>query len=228
MGAMASTRILVVEDEDEAGSADGVRLRLAAEGHHVDIGVDGSGALLDDADLVILDRSCPDQDGLDVLRAIRIARPALPVIVMTARAGVMDRVRGFDAGATDYLVKPLAFDELAARIRAHLRTAAAHAEATRLQAGGVSIDRLSRRVTFGGHPVPLSATEFALLAHFVRHPDEVLSRTQLLQSVWGYAHDPGTNIVEVYVGNLRRKLRTAGRPAPIDTVRSAGYRLRSG
>lgn len=226
MGATACTRILVVEDE--AGSADDLRHRLAAEGHRVDIDADCSRALTADPDLVILDRSRPDLAGLEVLRRIRTARPALPVILLTARAAVTDRVRGLDAGATDYVVKPVAFDELAARVRAHLRAASVAAAAARLHAGGIAIDRLTREVTFHGHPVALSATEFELLAHLVGHADEVLSRAQLLESVWGYAHDPGTNIVEVYVGNLRRKLRTAGRPAPIDTVRSAGYRLHSG
>jgi DNA-binding response OmpR family regulator len=145
--------------------------------------------------------------------------------MLTARGEVVDRVAGLDAGATDYLIKPFAFDELAARVRAHLRSAETQRTPTRLEAAGVELDLLSREVTFHGTAVHLSAKEFELLAHFLRHPNQVLSREQLLAGVWGYDHDPGTNIVEVYVGYLRRKLRMAGGEPPIDTVRSMGYRL---
>jgi DNA-binding response OmpR family regulator len=221
-------RILVIEDE--AGIADFVQRGLRAEGHQVDVerdGLDGERrALTSEVDLVILDRVLPGRDGLEVLRGIRAAKPALPVIMLTARGEVVDRVTGLDAGATDYVVKPFAFDELAARVRAHLRSPG-QVDATRLEGAGIAIDLLSRRVTRDGEPVELSAKEFELLAHFMRHPNQVLSRAQLLSGVWGYDFDPGTNVVDVYVGYLRRKLAMSDSPAPIDTVRSMGYRFTS-
>jgi DNA-binding response OmpR family regulator len=223
---MEAMRILVVEDE--AGIADFVQRGLSAEGHQVEVASDGPDgerrALASDVDLVILDRVLPGRDGLEVLKSIRAAKPAIPVIMLTARGEVSDRVAGLDAGATDYVVKPFAFDELAARVRAHLRSPGQPA-ASRLQAAGIEIDLLSREVTREGEPVALSAKEFELLAHFLRHPNQVLSRAQLLSGVWGYDFDPGTNVVEVYVGYLRRKLASTGTRAPIDTVRSMGYRL---
>ena len=220
-------RILVVEDE--AGIADFVRRGLRAEGHQVDVVSDGlageRAALTTDVDLVVLDRMLPGRDGLEVLRGIRAAKPALPVIVLTARGEVADRVDGLDAGATDYMVKPFAFEELAARVRAHLRSPTS-AEPTRLEAAGIGMDLLSREVERDGVPVTLSAKEFELLAHFLRHPNQVLSREQLLSAVWGYDFDPGTNVLEVYVGYLRRKLKAAtGTDAPLQTLRSMGYRL---
>ncbi|MEA2170824.1 MAG: two-component system, OmpR family, response regulator [Solirubrobacteraceae bacterium] len=219
-------RILVVEDEE--GIADFVQRGLAAEGHQVEVAADGltgeRRALSTDVDLVILDRLLPGRDGVEVLRGIRAAKPALPVIMLTARGEVADRVEGLDAGATDYLVKPFAFAELAARVRAHLRSPS-QSSPTTLSAAGITIDLLSREVTRDDTPVSLSAKEFELLAHFLRHPNQVLSREQLLSAVWGYDFDPQTNVVEVYVGYLRRKLGQAGGPAPIDTLRSMGYRL---
>jgi DNA-binding response OmpR family regulator len=220
-------RILVVEDE--AGIADFVRRGLRAEGHQVDVVGDGlageRAALLTDVDLVVLDRMLPGRDGLEVLRGIRAAKPALPVIMLTARGEVADRVDGLDAGATDYMVKPFAFEELAARVRAHLRSPTSAAP-TRLEAAGITMDLLTREVERDGEPVTLSAKEFELLAHFLRHPGQVLSREQLLSAVWGYDFDPGTNVLEVYVGYLRRKLKQAtGEEAPLQTLRSMGYRL---
>jgi DNA-binding response OmpR family regulator len=220
-------RILVVEDE--AGIADFVRRGLRAEGHQVDVVGDGlageRAALLTDVDLVVLDRMLPGRDGLEVLRGIRAAKPALPVIMLTARGVVADRVDGLDAGATDYMVKPFAFEELAARVRAHLRSPTSAAP-TRLEAAGITMDLLTREVERDGEPVTLSAKEFELLAHFLRHPGQVLSREQLLSAVWGYDFDPGTNVLEVYVGYLRRKLKQAtGEEAPLQTLRSMGYRL---
>jgi DNA-binding response OmpR family regulator len=224
--ASRSMRILIVEDEPAI--ADFVERGLRAEGHAVEVAYDGPDgerrALESEIDLLVLDRMLPGKDGLAVLRAIREAKPAMPVIVLTARAEVADRVEGLDAGATDYLVKPFAFEELAARVRAHLRTPV-QSRATELSAAGISMDLLSREVSREGTPVHLSAKEFDLLAHFLRHPNQVLSREQLLSAVWGYDFDPQTNIVEVYVGYLRRKLSLPGRPAPIDTLRSVGYRL---
>lgn len=219
-------RILLVEDE--GGIADFVERALRAQGHAVQVaadGVDGErSALARDLDLVILDVVLPGRNGVDILREIRKVKPALPVIMLTARAELADTVAGLDAGATDYMTKPFSVEELLARVRAHLR-APAQAEPTRLRAGGLEMDLLRRAVSRDGSPVHLSAKEFDLLAYFMRHPGQVLSREQVLNGVWGYGHDPGTNIVDVYVGYLRRKLARADGPAPIQTVRSVGYRL---
>jgi len=220
-------RILLVEDE--RGIADFVERALRAQGHDVEVATDGLDgarrALSGDRDLVILDVMLPRRSGLDVLREIRRTEPALPVIMLTARAQVADKVEGLDAGATDYITKPFSVEELLARVRAHLRTPAQVA-ATRLDAAGIEMDLLRRAVSREGAPIQLSAKEFDLLAYFVQQPGIVLSREQILTAVWGYDHDPGTNIVDVYVGYLRRKLARAGDPAPIETVRSVGYRLR--
>ena len=173
-----------------------------------------------DLDLVILDVMLPGRSGLEVLREIRTVKPALPVIMLTARAEVADKVAGLDAGATDYMTKPFSVEELLARVRAHLRTPA-QAETTRLRVAGIELDLLRRTVTRDGTPVHLSAKEFDLLAYFMRHPGQVLSREQILNGVWDYDHDPGTNVVEVYVGYLRRKLG-ARRPAGADPDRALG------
>ncbi|HEY0363584.1 MAG TPA: response regulator transcription factor [Solirubrobacteraceae bacterium] len=222
-------RILLVEDE--RGIADFVERALRAQGHAVEVAADGveggQRAVGSDLDLVILDVMLPGRSGLEVLRDIRTVKPALPVIMLTARAEVADKVAGLDAGATDYMTKPFSVEELLARVRAHLR-APVQAETTRLSVAGIELDLLRRAVSRDGSPVHLSAKEFDLLAYFMRHPGQVLSREQILNGVWDYNHDPGTNIVEVYVGYLRRKLALADRPVPIQTVRSAGYRLVDG
>jgi DNA-binding response OmpR family regulator len=219
--------ILIVEDE--AGIADFLARGLGAEGYGVTLAADGLAgerlALDSPTDLVILDRMLPGRDGIEVLAAIRRAKPSLPVILLTARADVADRVEGLDGGATDYVTKPFAFDELLARIRARLRDAG-EPSATVLEAGGIRLDLLSREATRAGNGVRLPEREAELLAHLMRHAGRVCSREQILAAVWGYDHDPGTNVVQVYVGYLRRKLSLPGSPAPIETVRSVGYRLR--
>ncbi len=221
-------RVLVIEDEPAI--LDFVVRGLAAEGFDVQQAQDGPDgerlALRDGVDLVVLDLMLPGRPGLEVLATVRRDRPALPVIVLTARGQLEDRVGGLDAGATDYLVKPFAFAELAARVRAHLRSAEQQ-DPTTLRAGDIELDLVSRRVVRAGAPVSLTGKELDLLAHLLRHPDEVLTREQLLRDVWGLNFDPGTNIVEVYIGYVRRKLRRPDRPDPIVTVRSVGYRLRS-
>jgi len=221
-------RILLVEDE--RGIADFVERALRGQGHDVEVATDGPDgelrALAGDADLVILDVMLPGRSGIEVLRSIRRAKPVLPVIMLTARAEVADKVSGLDAGATDYITKPFSVEELVARVRAHLRTPAQVA-ATRLAAAGIEMDLLRRTVTRDAEPVHLSAKEFDLLAYFLEHPGSALSREQILTGVWDYDHDPGTNVVDVYVGYLRRKLGRPDRPAPIETVRSVGYRLRA-
>ena len=222
-------RILVVEDE--AGIADFLRRGLESDGYAVDWAADGeegeAKALGGDFDLVLLDVMLPGRDGLEVLASIRRALPALPVILLTARGEVEDRVRGLDSGATDYVTKPFSFDELAARVRAHLRQAEQD-RPTRLEVGDISIDLLRREVRRDGVEVRLSATEFDLLAFLARHHDQVVDRRRILKAVWGYDFDPGTNVLGVYVGYLRRKLAVRGLPVPIETIRSVGYRLSAG
>jgi DNA-binding response OmpR family regulator len=219
--------ILVVEDEE--GIADFLGRGLGAEGYEVTLVGDGiTGeklALSGAADLVVLDRMLPGRDGIEVLRAIREKKPALPVIMLTARAEVADRVEGLDLGATDYVTKPFAFEELLARIRSRLREAS-DASQTTLKADGIRLDLLSRQATRGELKVRLPEREANLLAHLMRNGGRVCSREEILAAVWDYDHDPGTNVVQVYIGYLRRKLALPGSPAPIETVRSVGYRLR--
>jgi DNA-binding response OmpR family regulator len=218
--------ILVVEDEP--GIVDFVERGLRSHGFEVQSALDGETGLeraLEAAvELVVLDLMLPGLSGTEVLERLQVARPALPVIVLTARGELEDRIAGLDAGATDYLVKPFSVGELAARIRAHLRSATREPPTT-LQAGDLAVDLISRDVSIGGTPVRLSTTEFELLVYLLRNRGHVLSREQILRAVWGYGHDPGTNVVDVYVGYLRRKLSTPERPAPIVTVRSVGYRF---
>jgi DNA-binding response OmpR family regulator len=218
--------ILIVEDE--AAIAGFLERGLAAEGYAVSCvadGVEGArAAQVSDIDLVVLDLMLPRRDGLEVLAGIRETKPHLPVIVLTARAETGEKVAALDRGATDYVTKPFSFDELAARVRTHLR-GRDEARLPRIEAADIRLDLISRKVERDGMPVRLSATEFRLLAFLMRHPNQVLSRERILRAVWGYEHDPQTNIVGVYVGYLRRKLAVNDRPAPIETVRSAGYRL---
>jgi DNA-binding response OmpR family regulator len=220
-------RILIVEDERPI--ADFVTRALEAAGHRVDVALDGESgerrALETGVELVILDRKLPGRDGIEVLRAIRDSKPALPVIMLTALGEVQDKVSGLDAGATDYMTKPFSVEELLARVRAHLRSPSVQADPTTLDAAGMSVDLLSREVKRGGRSVALSAKEFELLVYLMRHSNQVLSREQLLSGVWGFDFEPQTNVVEVYIGYLRRKLSTPDDPLPLDTIRSVGYRL---
>lgn len=218
-------KILVVEDEPRIASF--LVKGLKAHGHTVVLAGTGAQALersgAPDLDAVILDLGLPDMDGTEVLRALRARDETLPVLVLTARDGVRDRVQGLDLGADDYLTKPFAFDELLARLRARLRTARTAVPAAELRAGPVSLDLTARRARVDGHDADLTAREFALLEVFMRAPGQVLSREQLLSRVWGLDFDPDSNVVDVYVRYLRRKL---GRDV-IRTVRGMGYRLDS-
>ena len=219
-------RILVVEDERPI--ADFVQRGLEADGYSVACAYDGDQGLAlartKDFGLVLLDVLLPKLSGLEVLKAIREGDETLPVIMLTALAETDDVVTGLDLGASDYLTKPFAFGELLARVRAHLRQPG-QANAISLEIGGIKLDFRTREVHRSGRPVKLTAREFELLAYLMRHPDQVLSRAQILNAVWGYDYDPGTNVLDVYIGYLRRKLEAADGITPIETVRSAGYRL---
>lgn len=238
---------LILVIEDEPGIADFLERGLSAQGYQVSCALDGEAglfkALKDDVDLVVLDLMLPGRSGLEILSSLRERKPGLPVIVLTARAEVEQRVRGLDAGAVDYLTKPFSISELAARVRAQLRVAA-QVPRTKLQAGDIEVDLLSREVRRDDRPVRLSSTEFELLVYLMRNRGHVLSRPQILRAVWGYEYDPGTNVVDVYIGYLRRKLRrrkdgeemqavgpgdggeaTVQGETPISTVRSVGYRF---
>jgi DNA-binding response OmpR family regulator len=220
--------VLVIEDEP--GIVDFVRRGLEAEGFRVQTATDGNEgeqmALTEAVDALVLDLMLPGRGGLEVLAAVQRERPGLPVIVLSALGELDDRVTGLEAGAVDYLVKPFSLAELVARVRAQLRAAEQASSAT-LRAGDIEVNLLTRRATRAGEAVRLSSTEFELLTYLMRHHGEVLSRPQILGAVWGYQHDPATNIVDVYIGYLRRKLRRGGEAAPIFTVRSVGYRLGS-
>jgi DNA-binding response OmpR family regulator len=224
--ALESRAVLLIEDEP--GIVDFVRRSLEAEGFSVDAALDGIEgerlALTGRFDAIVLDLMLPGRDGFEILGAVRRATPSVPVIVLTARGEIEDRVAGLDAGAVDYLVKPFSVTELVARVRAQLRVIA-EVSASTLSGEGIEVDLLTRRVRRGGRIVQLSTTEFELLVFLLRHHGEVVTREQILASVWGYEHDPATNVVDVYVGYLRRKLGSAEDPAPIETVRAVGYRL---
>jgi DNA-binding response OmpR family regulator len=216
-------KLLVVEDEQRVASF--LVKGLRANGYGVEWVSTGRDALrraVDaDVSLVILDLGLPDLDGLEVLESLRKRGATVPVLVLSARGRVNDRVKGLDLGADDYLAKPFAFEELLARIRANLRPRA-DVSAGVLRAGGISVDQVRHEATVGGRTFSLSAREFALLQAFVGHPSQVLSRQELLSMAWDMNFDPGTNLVDVYVGYLRRKLGEA----LIETVRGTGYRLR--
>ncbi|MCK9485496.1 MAG: response regulator transcription factor [Dehalococcoidia bacterium] len=218
------TRILVAEDEPRIASF--LKKGLEAAGFTTTVVGDGplaAAAATDaDFDLLLLDLGLPGMDGHEVLRQVRARGERLPVIILTARQVTRDKVAGLDAGADDYLTKPFDFEELLARIRARLRTQG-EGEPDALRVGAVVLDLRSRHAEVNGRRVDLSTREFALAEMFLRHPDQVLSREQLLSHVWGYDYDPGSNVVDVYVGYLRKKLGAH----PIQTVRGAGYRLRS-
>ena len=216
------SRILIAEDEPRIAAF--VEKGLRANGFATTVVADGRTALAraraGEVDLLVLDIGLPGLDGFAVLRALRAEKIAVPVIILTARDGVQDTVAGLEGGADDYMPKPFRFEELLARIR--LRLAGSRpAESTMLSCGDLSLDLRTRRARAGGRTVDLSAREFALAETFLRHPGQVLSREQLLSNVWGYDFDPGSNVVDVYVRYLRRKVGAAR----IETVRGMGYRL---
>ena len=219
-------RILIVEDE--RGIAEFLARALGSEGFSTEVARDGDAgerlALTGDFELLLLDLMLPGKSGLEVLASVRRGRPELPVIVITALGQKQDVIAGLNQGADDYITKPFDLDELLARVRAQLRRPAQR-DPTRLLAGDIELNLQTREVKRGETDVRLTAREYELLVYLMRHPNQVLSREQILSAVWGYDFDPGTNVLSVYVNYLRRKLEASGSPAPIETVRSAGFRL---
>ncbi|MCO1593891.1 response regulator transcription factor [Micromonospora sp. RHAY321] len=229
-------RILVVDDE--AAVRDALSRLLRFEGYEVCLAADGASGLAEvrdrKPDAVILDVAMPGQDGLSVCRALRGDGNLVPVLMLTARESVGDRVAGLDAGADDYLVKPFASQELLARIRALLRRSVSAGSDVARDAGpwlrfeDMSLHPLTREVRRGSRDIQLTRTEFAILEVFLRHPRQVLTRALLLEHVWGYDFGVASNSLDVYIGYLRRKLEYEGEPRLLQTVRGVGYALRSG
>jgi two-component system OmpR family response regulator len=220
-------RVLVVEDSVKMASL--LKRGLEEEGYAVAVTARGEDAIWmateNPTDAVVLDVMLPDLDGFEVCRRIREAGSWSPVLMLTARHGVEDRVQGLDVGADDYLTKPFAFVELAARLRALIRRGAAERPAV-LAIGDLALDPATRVVRRGKTGIDLTAKEFSLLEYFMRHPGEVLSRMQLIEHVWDFAYDGGSNVVDVYVKYLREKIDRPFKVHTIETVRGAGYRLR--
>jgi DNA-binding response OmpR family regulator len=226
-GAGDGVRVLVVEDEERVASF--VAKGLEGAGYVTEVATTGRAALDSiqerGADLILLDVGLPDIDGFAVLAELRKTDQETPVIMLTARGDVPSRVRGLDLGADDYLPKPFDFDELVARIRAALRHSR-QSQSSILEAGDLHFDLKTRKAQRGDRRSDLTSREFALLEFLMRHEGQVLSRSQILGSVWGYGFDPQSNVVDVYVGYLRGKLDRPGEETIIETVRGGGYRLR--
>lgn len=221
-------RILLAEDDEEAAAFVG---RGLTELGHVVIRVGDGGEALhlgatEEFDAIVLDRMMPGMDGLDVLRQLRAAHVGTPVLVLTARGGIADRVDGLDAGADDYLVKPFAMAELAARLNALRRRPPISDVPTRIEVGDIVLDVLRREVTRGGRTIHLQPRELALLEFLMRNAGRIVTRTMFLESVWGFHFDPQTNIVESHLSRMRAKLREGFATDPVETIRGAGYRMR--
>lgn len=219
------SRVLIVEDEP--GIASFLEKGLRAEGFTtmvVEDGLSATNVARDEAfDLMILDLGLPGKDGREVLTEMRQRGERMPVIILTARKGVQDTVAGLEGGADDYVTKPFSFQEILARVRVRLRDTPT-ADVAVVESGRISLDLRTRKASVDGEEVELSAREFSLAETLMRHPGQVLSREQLLSRVWGYDFDPGSNVVDVYVGYLRRKLGDD----KIQTVRGMGYRFVAG
>jgi two-component system response regulator MprA len=220
--------VLVVDDERAVRAS--VRRALALDGYEVSEASGGRQAIealqVRTADAVVLDVLMPDLDGLEVCRRLRAAGDRVPVLMLTARDAVADRVAGLDAGADDYLVKPFALDELLARLRALLRRSADGARETELEFDGITLDMRMREARVGDRAIPLTKTEFLLLELFMRNPRQVLGRSLINERVWGYDFGPASNSLGVYIGYLRRKLEQGGEPRRLHTMRGFGYILR--
>ncbi len=217
-------RILIAEDEPRLAAF--LEKGLRAQGFATKVVSDGGAASAiahdDEFDLLVLDLGLPGKSGADVLRDLRLSGQRMPVLILTARDDIDTTVAGLEGGADDYVTKPFRFEELLARIRAGLREQP-QPERTVLEAAGVTLDMRARRAGVEGRTIELSAREYTMLEVLMRHAGQVLSREQLLSHVWGYDHDPGSNVVDVYIGYLRKKLG----PDVIETARGMGYRLRS-
>lgn len=219
-------KILVVEDDRKVAGF--IEMGLREEGYAVDVARDGDEAVMNahvnEYDAVLLDLMLPKKNGLQVAAELRREGRAVPILMLTARDATDDIVRGLDAGADDYLTKPFKFDELLARLRALVRRGGAK-RLERLSIGSLELDRLKHEAFAGERKLELTPKEFQLLEHFMLHPDRVVRRTELLEKVWDMHFDPESNVVDVHVGNLRRKLRDAGQNGIIQTVRGVGFRL---
>ncbi len=220
-------RVLVVEDDQE--TAEYICSSLSDLGHVVEHAGDGKSGFLsaldDDFDVMVIDRMLPGLDGLSLVKSIRSAGVASPIIFLSAMDGVNDRVDGLEAGADDYLVKPFAFSELSARLSALTRRPPIQAEETRLNLADLEIDLIRHTVVRGGVPIPLQPREFRLLVYLVRNAERVVTRTMLLEAVWDFHFDPKTNVVETHISRLRNKIdKPFDRPL-IHTVRGSGYRM---
>jgi two-component system, OmpR family, response regulator MprA len=223
-------KILVVDDERAV--RDSLRRALELEGYEIELAADGNEALArldaaDEPDAVILDVLMPGVDGLEVCRRVRSAGKKLPVLMLTARTEVEDRVAGLDAGADDYVVKPFALEELLARLRALLRRTA-DGDGEVLRFADLELEPATREVRRSGRAIELTRTEFSLLELFMRNPRQVLTRSIIFERVWGYDFGFGSNSLDVYIGYLRRKTEAGGEPRLIQTVRGVGYALRGG
>ncbi|HLA19755.1 MAG TPA: response regulator transcription factor [Dehalococcoidia bacterium] len=219
-------RVLVVEDERRI--ADFISKGLSEQGYGVDIAYDGEEALhwadVAEFDVIVLDVMLPIRDGIEVCRTLRERGSRTPILILTARDAIEDRVRGLDSGADDYLVKPFAFAELTARIRALTRREPA-AKGTVLRAADLVLDTTTREVSRGGARIDLTTKEYALLEYLTRHPNQVLTRSMIAEHVWSYEFDNATNVIDVHIRNLRRKIDDPFPTKLIHTVRGAGYRI---
>jgi two-component system, OmpR family, response regulator MprA len=223
-----TSKVLVVDDDPAVRES--LRRALALEGYEVELASDGTQALdrIDNGDepgAILLDVTMPAPDGLEVCRRVRAGGNRVPILMLTARGAVDDRVAGLDAGADDYLVKPFALDELFARLRALLRRGASEEE-EKLVFGDLELDTRTREVVRDGEPIELTRTEFQLLELFLRNPRQVLTRSVIYERVWGYDFGFGSNSLDVYVGYLRRKTEAGGQTRLIQTIRGVGYALR--
>jgi len=222
-------RVLLVEDERRI--ADFICKGLSEHGYGVDVAYDGDEALhwpdVAEFDVIVLDVMLPVRDGIEVCRALRERGLRTPILMLTARDAIEDRVRGLDSGADDYLVKPFAFAELVARLRALSRREPA-AKDTNLRIGDLVLDTTTREVSRGSQRIDLTTKEYALLEYLMRHPNQVLTRTMIAEHVWNYDFDNATNVIDVHIRNLRRKIEDPFPTKLIQTVRGAGYRIASG
>jgi len=221
-------RILVVDDDRRLCNI--IKRGLLEEAYAVDLAYDGEEgeylAEINPYDLIILDIMMPKKDGIEVCRGLRSKRVNTPILMLTARDAIEDRVKGLDAGADDYLVKPFAFNELLARIRALLRREGMF-KSPELEIGDLVLNTLSRQVRHGQETIDLTTKEYAILEYFMRHPNMVITRTMLEEHIWDYDFDSMSNLVDVYIRRLRRKIDVEGEDSLIQTVRGAGYRLKA-